>query len=150
MLVEIRITEINLYVDGARRCTVAWCNAFYLIRGSQAPGVPRCVCLVSLHIDGSPILYSFTDALFLWWKKQDVTLEEVGQLIYSPSPHRHTSRTHSSLLSANQVFPKVESLESLQWVSKPFTRTRILWWFGAWVWTLSLVQYNWTKYLFRV
>lgn len=140
MLGEIRITQINLHVDGAHRCTVAWCNAFYLIIGTRDTACsPSC-----------PSLCVWFHCRWRWWgslslNKSYPTLLQMpcfygggSRPINLQPPHTHT-HTHSSLLSTNQVFPNVESLESLQWVSKLFPWRRILmWWFGA-CWSLNVV-----------
>lgn len=91
----------------------------------------------------NPIWYSFT--LFHWWKKQNVTVEEVGQLIYintTPTPTPHP--LYSSPFSTIQKFPKVESLESFLWLDKSFAwRSILMWWFGTCycrVWMLSPVK----------
>ncbi len=114
-------------------CTLLYAFGFFIDGGDE----------VAFHWT-SPILCSSTVALFLWWKKQDVTLEEVGQLIYSTSPHHHPHTHILHYYPLTRSFPKWSPWR----VSSQFPNhflgggsDAVIW--GLLVfWMLSPVQYN--------
>lgn len=67
---------------------MAWRNALLYVFGFIINGSDEAVFPWT-----SPVLYSLTVALFHWWKKQDVTLEEGGQWIYT-IPHTFFTIIH--------------------------------------------------------